>query len=257
MRFLVPLLLCLVSAHAQVGVLYLGGAVPPTPSTITNTTAGLVNWWKFDENTGVTTADSIGSAAGTLSGASLPTWTNAIVNSGLDFGGSPAYVQLAANTDVGTGPFTVSFWIRPEASFSGTIIYDSDNDNSGGFWVAMSAPAFDVKINIVGSTKDLVSESDNNSVPIDTWTFIAITWAGTITDASGAHIYTNAVETTYFSQVNGGGSHGANSTASRFIGKGGTGASGFFSGALDDLRLWNRVLDGGEITNMYQWRGQP
>jgi hypothetical protein len=37
--------------------------------------SGLVGWWKFDEESGTTAADSISNNNGTLCGTTLPAWT--------------------------------------------------------------------------------------------------------------------------------------------------------------------------------------
>ena len=77
----------------------------------------IVAWWKMNETSGTTAADSIGSATLTLTAKPpapdvLPVWVTGKDGNGLDFDGSDDY---AANTSSGptvTGDCSVVFWIR-------------------------------------------------------------------------------------------------------------------------------------------------
>jgi len=222
-----------------------GGGTP-------NVTNGLVNWWKFDENAGTTAADSAGAATGSAGAFVFPTWVPGKINSALSFNGSTTKLQLAANTSTGNGAFTVSAWVFPTAA-DGPVIYDSDGDISKGFWLSFTGSK--VIFNIVGNTDDLERDSVVNVAPLSTWTFILATWSGTLTDSSTAHIYANASEVAYSFSRNGAGVHVGNSGDTRLIG--GSVGLGTFTGILDDVRVYNRVLSADEISNLYAWRGQP
>lgn len=226
--------------------------VPVVPP-IHNITNGLVNWWKFDENSGLTAADSSDAANGTLSGASKPTWIPGIINSATNFNGTSSFIQLATNTSAGTGAFSVTCWVKTGAS-GGTIIYDSDNDSSAGFWFIVNVVTI---VNIVGTVADLIAETGPNPIiNVGEWTHVAFTWTGDLTDYTSVITYINAVQ---YDQngpsSNGSGNHGSNTTTDRWIGQS-NGAS-FFDGGIDDLRIYNRVLTPAEISMIYQWRGQP
>src|SRR5258708_834684 len=136
----VAFILFALSCHAQQTLLLNGQSTVPLPAAsgqaITNTTSGLVNWWKFDENTGTTAADSVGSANGSFaSGANSPAWTTAQINSGI-ISGVSTWINLSANTAFSGNPFSVSVWVFPtNSSASGSMLYDSDNDNAAGFWI--------------------------------------------------------------------------------------------------------------------------
>ncbi len=254
------LLLCFtVRAQSYLGNGYLGngkmggGSIPADEGGggITNTTLGLHNWWKMDEGTGTTTADSSDSATGTLSGSPTPTWISGQINGAIELTGgfSSTWIDLAANTV--DGPLTITAWVK-SSTYAGAcstqiIIFDSDNDTSHGFVLERG------RFIVVYSSQDL------RRVYLDDlttgWSHVAVTWDGT-TSFTGVHIYTNAVEVVYTSGQNGTGSHGINTTANRYVGAGQGHAQGV-CGDLDDVRLYTRVLDSGEITNIFQWRGEP
>lgn len=259
MRFILPVLLSVLCCHGQQALLLSGKATVPLAAVasggITNTTLGLVNWWKFDENTGTTASDSSDSATGTFQGS--PAWTNGVINSAISFPGDGlSYLDLSTNTSAGTGAFTFSCLFKGDST--GTLIYDSDGDSSAGFFI-FSPNNTSLAVEVVAGGADCIRTADFGNGFSD-WTHLTVTWDGTITDFTTIHVYTNAVETTYVNEVNGSGVHLANTTNTRRIGSGasgGSGNNGTFAGLMDDPRIWNRVLSAGEITNMFQWRGEP
>jgi len=79
--------------------------------------ANLVSEWKFDENTGISTADSwSGGNSGTLTGATLPTWltgNNCIRGSCVSFDGVDDYIVMADSSSLDiVNDFTLEFIIK-------------------------------------------------------------------------------------------------------------------------------------------------
>ncbi len=214
-------------------------------SGVANVTSGLINWWKMDEGTGTAAADSAGSATGSF--VNTPLWGPSIINDGLTFNGTNNYLQLAQNIASGSA-FTVSAWVNPFAAAE--FIYDSDGDATAGFWLSWNSGI--VSFRLVGSSADL-EKTSTAVVSSGVFTHILATWDGTSLTNTTAHLYKNAVEVAYSVNTSGAGTHSSNVTTDRFIGRG----SGFFSGMLDDVRVYNRVLTPAEITQLFQWRGNP
>jgi hypothetical protein len=78
-------------------------------------TFGLVGWWKFDENTGSTVADSSGRGHdGIINGT--PTWVSPLVGTGyaLQLDGTNNYINVPHHADFsfGTGDFSLSIWAK-------------------------------------------------------------------------------------------------------------------------------------------------
>ena len=70
----------------------------------------LVSYWKFDETSGTTASDSVGSNDGTVSGA---TWVSGKINNGLSFDGNNDYVEVpdSITLDITTNnAMTFNFW---------------------------------------------------------------------------------------------------------------------------------------------------
>jgi prepilin-type N-terminal cleavage/methylation domain-containing protein/prepilin-type processing-associated H-X9-DG protein len=85
-------------------------------------TTGLVSWWKLDETTGTTAADSKSGYIGTLMGYSNPTWVAGKVGNGLkfikqagNFYGNAQRVEITnATLDAGlNNNFTMAAWYKP------------------------------------------------------------------------------------------------------------------------------------------------
>jgi prepilin-type N-terminal cleavage/methylation domain-containing protein len=74
-----------------------------------------VSEWKFDEGTGTSTADTVGTNSGIL--VSNPAWrssANCVSGSCLQFNGTSDYINAgnAASLDFGTGTFTIETWVK-------------------------------------------------------------------------------------------------------------------------------------------------
>jgi len=117
---------CVVEAPAleqQTTYYWRGDEVQPDGSVVTGdvwsfNTGGLVAWWKLDDGSGSTAADSSGNGlAGALAGD--PTWVDGIVGGALMFDGDGDYINVGKNPafDI-TNQITVAAWIKV-ASFEG------------------------------------------------------------------------------------------------------------------------------------------
>ena len=74
----------------------------------------LVGWWKFDEGSGSTAADSSGNGNhGFITGA---VWTKGKTGQALDFDGANDYVRIVVNPALNNlNAITMAAWIYPSA----------------------------------------------------------------------------------------------------------------------------------------------
>jgi hypothetical protein len=200
---------------------------------------GLITWWKFNEGSGTFTADSIGSATGTL--VSSPVWTNGVGSSGaLRFTGAN-YVSTDVASPITGNAFTVSAWVNPKNGTRADII------NSWSTGAAVSNQ-FDLIVNITTNRAKLYI-SNGASIPgdsgtngtinlvQDTWYSITGCWTGT-----SAHMFVNGISQssntfTTTIPVNGRTIRIGNNLS----GDGGANA------IVDSIRIYNRALSPGEI----------
>ena len=88
-------------------------------ATAQDTNTGLIVNWRLNEGVGTTTADSVGSATGTL--VNGPVWTNGYAGNGLFFATNTTLPYVSATLDAGimrqgyeTSNWSISCWFRTD-----------------------------------------------------------------------------------------------------------------------------------------------
>jgi hypothetical protein len=201
--------------------------------------------------------DEVGSANGTVSGATLTTDRFNNANSAYSFNGSSNYITLTTANQLLTATGSISVWFKKTA-----------NSNSGGGFVYN--PVFLAK-----NTRDLyssyiegaalyVNTTSNKIVTIttsstssekyttsstvasnSTWYHLVMTW-----DYSSLKLYINGVQeggtiTKNFTSA-------FSTTKDAVLGATLDGINNrFFNGAIDDVAIYNRVLTTQDITDLY------
>lgn len=223
------------------------------------TTSGLVGWWKLDETSGTAAADSSGSAnTGTLQNA--PAWTTGGMDNGaLTLNGTNQYVDVGNASTLNferTQPFSVSAWIYPLASGSGYEPIVSKRDYSGTFqgiefdddmgcfclFATLFGTGGSSGLQVYGST----------SISFSAWHHVVMTYDGTSSSAS-VKLYLDGVSETVSVPWNDLASSILNS-ANMTIGTKPSSGS-YFTGTVDDVRIYNRALNAGEIWTLYKATG--
>ena len=218
--------------------------------------SGPVGWWKFDESSGTTAADSSGSG-NTGSLINGPVWTSGQIGNALSFDGSNDVVNAGSSASLDDLPaLTLSAWINPATATYGPqgLIATKGHGNIELLyegWVAAfnTANPTSLEFRVKYSTTDLQIRVPSNSATMNEWQHIAITWDGSA-NAAGVKIYKNGSELTYTLQQNGVGTRVSDSTRDFRIGDNAY-ANSPFKGMLDDIRIYNRVLSASEIQSVY------
>jgi fibronectin type 3 domain-containing protein len=223
-------------------LLFLSASVPSHAQT------GPTGWWKLDEGTGTTTADSSGGAhPGTLVGT--PAWTTGRVGPyAITFNGTTQSVSVSGSgtlANLYVAGMTVAAWIKPAGSGGGGggRIVDKDNNDAGWFF-AMSGTTT-VKFTADQFTTSASSRTSTAAITANTWQHVVATWAGS-TSGTDIHIYINGVLADGASTA-GSGTAYDDSTTPLTIGNRPVDNARGFSGAIDEIRVYNRVLTTAEI----------
>jgi hypothetical protein len=197
----------------------------------------LVGAWGFDEPSGATTVDASGQAnTGTING---PARTTAGKFGGaLSFDGINDWVTVPdANTlDLTTG-MTLEAWVRPVATGSlwrTVLLKEQPSSLIYALYAAdgTGRPATD------GFTTSDVGLSGTSATPLNTWTHLAATY-----DRTTLRLYVNATQVATRALA---GSI-RTSTGPLRIGGNGTWSDEWFSGLIDEVRVYNRALAATEI----------
>ncbi len=233
-------------------------------STVSN--RGLVGWWKFDETSGTTAADSSGSGnTGTLYNfPGSPPWNSTAGRIGgslafaapddtIAINGSPA--SLDDLELQGGGGMTVALWMKLASNTNGSYYLAAKS-----IWPSVTGAWWFKIINDTGNTDYLEFGKDYATtdlsatfsacavaMTVTNWNHVTLTWTGGNTSAS-VRAYVNGVScgAPYTFNIPAGAkvSDAADDFTISYYN------STAFNGQLDDVRVYNRILSDGEIRKL-------
>jgi hypothetical protein len=166
-------------------------------------------------------------------------------------------------------PMSVSFWIKPNSAGEGNqsrVVAKNGNVGPAGSWqIALvtgagclageSTLTNAIYFAKVGSTATARAGrcGANNSFTTGEWQHFLVTWDGsTGYNNSGSRIYRNGVEISYYTVVAGAtDSAGSDASLDLVIGNRADTAR-TFDGAIDEVRIYNRVLSVDEAKQLYR-----
>ena len=213
---------------------------------IPNINAGLVGWWKFDEASGTSAADSSGNAiTGTL--VNTPTWVAGKINNALNFDkASYRHVTLASNAALAmaSGSFTFAAWINPTAF---------NTDAWHGIIGCSVAQGASYGIADSGGTSRRIKLTRVNSVDFATgtqaistgaWQHVAVVMNRARTSLT---YYLNGVaETITYDATTFDTGKQSDTIGTRLAG-----TDNYFDGKIDDVRIYNRALSAADVAALY------
>ena len=199
--------------------------------------SGLVAAYNFDEGGGTTLTDRSGNSNnGTL--VNGPTWVTGKNGGALSFNGSNSHVTIpsTASLNFGGGSFTIEAWVDPSTLTSAFFL--GKFGVSGAGWRLSSSPWGRITLE-----QNTDAGFGNNTVSVGSWQHIAV-----VQTSAGAKFYQNGVDVSNTS----GGNANFDNTVALMLGTTPKPAPGdccqqYYSGMLDDLRIYNRALTQSEI----------
>ncbi|MBP9854841.1 MAG: LamG domain-containing protein [Candidatus Omnitrophica bacterium] len=211
-----------------------------------NFTSDMVLWWKFDEGSGTTVADSSGNSnTGTL--VNTPTWTTGQISGAVSFNGTTQYVTAAdANSLDLTTAATVAFWFKRSANGVQT---------SFGKWDAGTGQAaYIIQIH----TNNIIYWSTSSNGSGNTY----FTSSSTYADTDWHHlvgVYDASTLTVYYDGVSIAGSISGAVAASLFNATSAMenryNGGNYFGGILDEARVYSRALSAADVAALYAYSG--
>jgi hypothetical protein len=205
--------------------------------------------WGFDEGTGGTAFDSVGTNHGVVYG---PNWTTGVLDGALDFNGVDDYVLVNDDPSLdGMDALTLSAWVKTPGGGTGGVISKFnhqngvDTDDSYGLRV-LDTGKVDLLYKI-GST--YVHTHSVPTVTDDSWHHIVGVYTG-----SAGRIYIDGNEVPLSRDDPDPGGPVNESTDDLLIGcvkKMGS-LEQFFNGKIDNVRIYDRALYAGEIQQLYE-----
>ena len=222
-------------------------------------TTGLQGHWKLDETSGTTAVDSSGNGNdGTLTNMNPASdWVPGQINGALDFDGNNDYVNAGSDAsidDVFTSGGTVSAWIYlegwGESDFGRITDKSLDTSATAGwsFQVDGASGVDRIRFETGFSGGQGGWATPTGSISLNNWYHVAAVY-NSGSAANDATIYINGTPQTITEVTTPSGTYNSDAAYALQIG-GFTGALRTFDGLIDDVRIYDRALDGAEIAQL-------
>ncbi|WP_118185129.1 LamG-like jellyroll fold domain-containing protein [Paraburkholderia phosphatilytica] len=224
------------------------GETANSAEAVAVTTVQLHTDLAFDESSGTTAADATGNGhTGTLNGG--VTHVAGKIGNAVSFDGSTGYVSLPDSIVADVSDFTIAAWVnwngnggKPWArifdfgSGTGRYLFLTPKNSSGVMRFAITTNGGHGELGING----------NIALPTGQWAHVAVTLSGT-----SATLYLNggvigSASNVVFAPWRVG------PTAQNWIGRSQYSADPYFSGSIDEFRIYRGALTADQITALYQ-----
>lgn len=216
---------------------------------------GLLGRYTFDETSGAVAADSIGGLDATVNGTA--TWVGGKIGGAVRLSGTAAYVDVPVTTLASLDEVTFALWFNPGTQTLWTRVLDLGS--SKAHWMYFSPAAAPTG---QGTGTHIALDVSNQITaemhvttfvpPIQTWTHVVISWSrnefayylnGELADRDDTPIFTPAEFVTYTP---------SGEMLRLWLGRSSFDVDAYFTGALDDLRIYDRALPPQYAQELYE-----
>lgn len=196
-----------------------------------------IGQFKMNEGSGTQLHDANGNPVGVIYGA---TWVSGVSGNALDFNGQDNYIDCGPNAAMNiTGDITIQAWVKTTKD-GYIVIRSEDTPPYRGY-------AFRIHNGVLGFWDGVVYSwgAGYTSIEDGNWHYLVVTGSGSV---GKFYIDCNLDASFVYHPIQ------DNQNTSMFIGYDGPGVSypyTAFTGSIDGLLIWNRVLSQAEIINLY------
>ena len=217
--------------------------------------SGMVSYWKFDEGSGATAYDTLGTNNGTL--VNGPVWTTGKINNGLSLSNNQ-YVTVPHNSALEiTGNLTIEMWVKPNSlTCSGAdpayALLSKRTANNAVPYEFMIGCNGKLRFHYYGTNIQWPNFESTGTLVVGSWQHVVVTRSFSGTDAT-VTFYINGVVSGSSVQATGA---ALPSSQAVWISRDGYNSSytneGTYSGLMDEVAIYNRALTAEEIQQHYQ-----
>ncbi len=220
-----------------------GSGILGVTTCITN---GLVGWWKFNENTGTTAADSSGNGLTATNYAGV-IWSTGIIGSGVQLSGASQFFRPTNITTSFRNSFTLNCWVYPTTNIATSLMYAVATERTAGnYWAVLGCYNYRFSCSLYDGSSNPTIYSPVN-YPTNTWSFLSL-----VRDNNGnsrnLYLYVNGVLSATVADTTVSQSH-----SNFVIGGQITSAGRFWVGRIDEVSAFSRALSPGEISWIYNY----
>ncbi len=215
--------------------------VPFVTSATADISAGLVGHWSFNEGSGTVADDSSGNGnTGTIKNS--PVWAAGKIGGALQFDGVDDHISIAHNAVLNSDSATISLWFKPNGVTNDVTLLNKQS----GYWIRVLSNRVYFYVWNGSAWK---GRSFGSGLQDGAWQHLVVTHSD-----QTLRVYLNKQELSSSPYT-------MDSPASfaahpLYIGAY-FGTSRFFNGAIDDVRMYNRVIDASEIEELYNVATPP
>jgi len=209
---------------------------------ITNSlNTGLVSYWRLNESSGTSLADSAGSNTLTSTGTTVATGK---YNFGRSFNGSSDYADVSSNLGVTNGDITIEAWVKPTNATLATdhpaIISHYDDTAKVDYRIFQYTTGIGVARHAPNVAWNSTTET---AVTAGQWYQVTLVYSGTTLS-----FYLNgAFQRSVTATSTGSGSYTTQTT----IGRGTANVQTYFGGSVDEVKIYNTAKTADEILEEY------
>lgn len=219
------------------------------PGIVSADASGLVGYWPLDDAAGSSASDASGRGfTGTLNGN--PTWVSGKIGTALRFNGQNSSVDMNRSVINTSNGFSVAAWVQVSDLNAFHTAVSQDGNTISGFYLQTtpgSGGRFAFSLVNVDSTNSTTIRALSNFTPVmNTWYHIVGVYDS---GSRQSRLYVNGVLHNTQSVP-----APWNATGETVIGraKWNGGATDFWPGLIDDVRIYNTILNDQDVLNLYQ-----
>lgn len=219
--------------HQHYTVYWLTGAPPPPPPAF-------AAWYRFDETSGTTAADSSGNAAtATLVGGT--SWTTGRLGGAVALDGTSGYVRLPDGVVNGATAYSVATWVNLRTAPMWSRVFDFGTGTTAYMFLTPASGDNTLRYAITSGGAGGEQQINASPLPTGSWQHVAVTYA----EGTGI-LYVNGVEVGRNTAMSVQPVWFGNDIKQNYLGKSQY-ADPYLAGALDDFRLYGRALTPDEV----------
>lgn len=202
-----------------------------------------VGHWSFDQTTGFVVPDVSGHGNDGFVSAT-PTFTSGILGGAASFDGNTGYIQLPEGLSEWSSGFSAVVWVYPTGTRQASRLFDFGNANMRDhILMARSSYSNDLFVSVITQTGTQETVTAEDAISFEKWQCFAMT----INPTGDVDIYKNGIRIkeghmtpprNILRQEN-------------YIGKSGYARHQYFKGLIDEIAVYNRVLNEEELLQMY------
>lgn len=206
---------------------------------------GLVSYWNLNESGGTSSADSVGTNTGTITGATPIVGKNSLARS---FNGSTNYIAMSAASTTNVTNWTLEAWINPaNLSQSSLAVYNGNDAGGYGFGVGSGTGTPGAKLQGLFGTIAWI-DCGYTFPSANKWYHVVL-----MRNTSTTYCYVNGVQTGTSTAtpnaVQAKASIGMEYTSSNTV-------ANYFAGKIDEVKIYNVARTAAEIANDYMMGGE-